>query len=59
MIFYFGYRDLRIFTNVLPFQASEQFADAGMLQFYHSTRVDTARSVGYKSFEDAGHMYCL
>jgi len=40
MTFYYGYRDLRIYTNVLATQTSEQFADAGMLSFSHSTRVD-------------------
>ncbi|CAD7942820.1 unnamed protein product, partial [Amoebophrya sp. A25] len=59
MVFYYGYRDLRVFTNVMGSQPVEQFVDAGMLGFAFSTSVDTSRAVGYKSFEEGGRMYCV
>jgi hypothetical protein len=59
MVHFYGYRDLRISTNVLAVQRPEQFADVGMMLFSHSTRVDTSRSVGYRSFEDGGGLFCV
>lgn len=59
LIFFFAYRDLRVFTNVLASDQPARFADAGMLSFAHSSAVDVSRAVGFKSFADGGTMYCL
>ncbi|CAD7968865.1 unnamed protein product [Amoebophrya sp. A120] len=58
-VFYTGYDDLRAFTNVIATQDPKTFIDASMLSFAFSSSVDISRSVGFKSFEEDGKMYCV
>jgi len=59
MIYYYAHKDLRTYTNVLGSEIPQQFTDASILSFAHSTVVDTSRSAGFKSFGNGGKRYCV
>lgn len=49
LVFFFHYRDLKVYTNVAASQSAALFADAGMLGFSADTHLDVWGSVGYRS----------
>jgi hypothetical protein len=52
---YWAYDMNRTYTNVLPSEPAAAHADAGIIQFAASARIDTTKAVGYKS----GQVYCV
>eukprot|EP00747_Dinoflagellata_sp_TGD_P163699 gnl/TRDRNA2_/TRDRNA2_182665_c0_seq1.p1 gnl/TRDRNA2_/TRDRNA2_182665_c0~~gnl/TRDRNA2_/TRDRNA2_182665_c0_seq1.p1 ORF type:complete len:409 (-),score=76.91 gnl/TRDRNA2_/TRDRNA2_182665_c0_seq1:363-1589(-) len=58
LIFFYSYDDFQHYTNVIASQPSPRFADASMLYFASSTRLDTSRAVGYKA-SDTGTTFCV
>lgn len=56
--YYYKYGQLRSYTNVAASQNPLGFRDGGMMLWTEDTRLDTMRSVGYKSKQD-GQIYCV
>jgi hypothetical protein len=52
---YWAYDMNRTYTNVLPSEPAAAHADAGIIKFAASARIDTTKAVGYKS----GKVYCV
>merc|ERR1719160_1819178 len=52
---YWAYDMNRTYTNVLPSEPAAAHADAGIIKFASSARIDTTKAVGYKS----GKVYCV
>jgi hypothetical protein len=52
---YWAYDANRTYTNVLPSEPAAAHADAGIIRFASSARIDTTKAVGYKS----GKVYCV
>lgn len=53
--YYYTMMDRRVYTNVLPSEPSSSHADAGRLYFSGDAKIDTEKSVGFKS----GSTYCV
>jgi len=58
MIYFYAHKDLRTYTNVLGSEVPEQFTDASILSFAHTTTIDVSRGAGFKSFAAGGKRYC-
>lgn len=55
MNFYYGYSDLRVYTNVLPTELASAHLDAATMVFTEDSRVDSTKALGYK----ADQVYCV
>jgi len=58
LAYYYRYTELRSYTNVAAAQPADAFADASMFLWSEDTRLDTMRSVGYRS-KWTGETYCV
>lgn len=58
LAYYWRYTELRSYTNVAAAQQADAFADASMFLWSEDTRLDTMRSVGYRS-KWTGETYCV
>jgi len=58
LCYYWRYQDLRSYTNVAGSQGADAFPDANMFLWTEDTRLDSMRSVGYRS-RWTGDSYCV
>mmetsp|Transcript_96230 Transcript_96230/g.170883 ORF Transcript_96230/g.170883 Transcript_96230/m.170883 type:complete len:332 (-) Transcript_96230:54-1049(-) len=58
MVFYYHYRDVSTYTNVVASQPALTVADAGVIAFAAGSTIDNTRSVGYQSAID-GATVCV
>lgn len=58
LAYYLKYEEMRTYTNVAAAQESTSFGDGSMFLFTEDSRLDSMRSVGYKS-RWTGDSYCV